>query len=107
MKTLTTIALAAALFGGVSMASAQNAPTSQVSPSPDSINKGSRPTAPSGTESESAATGSRAHVAGRGKYCKVTSANGTLDCFYASMDACQKHSKSDNLRCVTNPNRGT
>jgi hypothetical protein len=29
-------------------------------------------------------------VAGKGKYCKETAVNGYLDCFYASLDACQK-----------------
>ena len=38
---------------------------------------------------------------GKGKYCKDY-----LDCFYASLDACQKHNKP-NVRCVTNPNSGT
>jgi hypothetical protein len=32
--------------------------------------------------------------------------SGYLDCFYASLDACEKHNKS-NLRCVANPNSGT
>jgi len=47
------------------------------------------------------------YVAGKGKYCKETAASGYLDCFYASLDACQKHNKSPNLRCVANPNSGT
>jgi hypothetical protein len=46
-------------------------------------------------------------VAGRGKYCKETGVGGYLDCFYASLDACQKHNKSANARCVPNPNSGT
>jgi len=37
------------------------------------------------------------YVAGKAKYCKET----------ASPDACQKHNKSANLRCVANPNSGT
>jgi hypothetical protein len=47
------------------------------------------------------------YVAGKAKYCKETAVNGYLDCFYASPDACQKHNKSANLRCVANPNSGT
>jgi hypothetical protein len=47
------------------------------------------------------------YVAGKGKYCKETAVNGYLDCFYASLDACQKHNKSTNLRCIANPNSGT
>jgi hypothetical protein len=47
------------------------------------------------------------YVAGRAKYCKETVVSGYLDCFYASVDACEKHNKSSNLRCVANPNSGT
>jgi len=47
------------------------------------------------------------YVAGKAKYCKETAASGYLDCFYASLDACQKHNKSTNVRCVANPNSGT
>jgi len=47
------------------------------------------------------------YVAGKAKYCKETAASGYLDCFYASLDACQKHNKSTVLRCVANPNSGT
>jgi hypothetical protein len=53
------------------------------------------------------ADGSSVYVAGKGKYCKETAVNGYLDCFYASLDACQKHNKSSNVRCVANPNSGT
>ena len=47
------------------------------------------------------------YVAGKAKYCKETVVSGYLDCFYASLDACQKHYKSTNIRCVANPNSGT
>jgi hypothetical protein len=47
------------------------------------------------------------YVAGKGKYCRETAVRGYLDCFYASLDACQKHNKSANTRCVPNPNSGT
>jgi hypothetical protein len=43
--------------------------------------------------------GTSAYVAGNGKYCKETSVSGYLDCFYASLEACQKHNKSNN-RCL-------
>jgi hypothetical protein len=77
MKTLTTIAVLTALIIGVSMANAQNDDTSQ---------------------------STSVYVAGKGNYCKETPVSGYLDCFYASSDACQKHNKSSNLRCVANPN---
>jgi hypothetical protein len=47
------------------------------------------------------------YVAGKGKYCKETAVSGYLDCFYANLDACQRHNKSTDLRCVANPNSGT
>ena len=104
MRSVAAIA-AAALFAMISAAAAQNAPTTAVSPSPASINKSSRATLPSGSEDRAAATDSRRRVAGHGKFCRQTSASGTLDCFYASMSACHKHAKSNNLNCVSNPNR--
>ena len=51
--------------------------------------------------------GASVYVAGKGKYCKETGVRGYLDCFYASLDACQKHNKSASARCVPNPNCGT
>jgi hypothetical protein len=51
--------------------------------------------------------GASVYVAGKGKYCRETGVRGYLDCFYASLDACQKHNKSANARCVPNPNSGT
>jgi hypothetical protein len=51
--------------------------------------------------------GTSVYVAGKGKYCKETSVSGYLDFFYASVEACQKHNKSTNIRCVANPNPGT
>ncbi|SRR6266581_4149431 len=47
------------------------------------------------------------YVAGKGKYCKETAVSGYLDCFYASMQACEKRNKSGSFRCVPNPNSGT
>jgi hypothetical protein len=77
MKSLTTITVLTALIIGASMANARNDGTSQ---------------------------STSAYIAGKGKYCKETQASGYLDCFYANLDACQKHNKSSNLRCVANPN---
>jgi hypothetical protein len=47
---------------------------------------------------------SASYVAGRGKYCKESALSANLDCFYASLDACEKHNRSTNVRCVANPN---
>ena len=79
VRTLTTIAVLTVLIGGV-LADARADDTSQ---------------------------GTSIYVAGKGKYCKETSMSGYLDCFYASVEACQKHNKSTNIRCVANPNSGT
>jgi len=64
---------------------------------------------PSAPTAQPPVTSQRAsvYVAGKGKYCKETGVSGYLDCFYASLDACQKHNKSANARCVPNPNSGT
>ena len=51
MKKLTIIAAAAVLLGGISIAAAQNAPTTKDVTSPNSINKGSVATRNSGAES--------------------------------------------------------
>ena len=107
MKSLTAIALAAALFAGATTASAQNAtPITKVAPSPSNINKSNSPGKPSGSEASSAAASQPARVSGTGKFCRPKAAN-RLDCRYASMTACQKHNKSNNLHCVSNPNLGT
>jgi hypothetical protein len=108
MKVITAIALAAAVLTSATIASAQNtAPTTKVTPSPSNINKSSRATMPSGSEAPAAASGQHARVVGHGKFCRPMAANGALDCRYASMDACTKHNKSSNLKCVANPRLGT
>ena len=58
------------------------------------------------SRADSVSPSASVYVAGKGKYCKETAVSGYLDCFYASLDACQKHNKP-NVRCVTNPNSGT
>jgi len=80
VKTLTAMAAVAALLGGVVVENARADDTSQ---------------------------STSVYVAGKGKYCKETSLSGYFDCFYASLDACQKHNKSTNIRCIANPNSGT
>jgi hypothetical protein len=61
------------------------------------------PSASPGTTSQSAAL----KIAGKGKYCKEAGVRGYLDCFYTSLEACQKHNKSASVRCVPNPNSGS
>jgi hypothetical protein len=77
-------------------------PKSEV-PSTGGSELASTPTAQPPATSE----GASVYVAGKGKYCKETAVRGYLDCFYASLDACQKSNRSANTRCVPNPNSGT
>jgi hypothetical protein len=67
----------------------------------------SAPTVQPSARASSTSQSASVKVAGKGKYCKETAVSGYLDCFYASIDACQKHIKSANARCVPNPNSGT
>jgi hypothetical protein len=67
----------------------------------------SAPTAQAPERASNTSQSASVKVAGKGKYCKETGVSGYLDCFYASLDACQKHNKSANARCVPNPNSGT
>jgi hypothetical protein len=67
---------------------------------------GELPSAPT-AQPPATSQGASVYVAGKGKYCRETAVRGYLDCFYASLDACQKHNKSANTRCVPNPNSGT
>ena len=106
MKYQFVIALTLALFCSMTFATAQNAPTTNISPSPSSINKSSRATLPSGAENQTTAAHKPQHVAGDKKYCRPSHGGSSLNCFFASMKSCQKQSKGNNLRCVTNPDRG-
>src|SRR5262249_5227615 len=75
-------------------------------PEVPSTASGGRANAPT-AQQPATSQGASLYVAGKGKYCRETSVRGYLDCFYASLDACQKHNKSANARCVPNPNSGT
>ena len=67
---------------------------------------GELPSAPAAQPSATS-QGASVYVAGKGKFCRETAVSGYLDCFYASLEACQKSNKSANARCVPNPNSGT
>ena len=84
MKTLTTMTALALLLGGVSIASAQN------SMGRSSNTSGSPPVA-----------------TGNAAFCINISAGSGLNCKYASMAACEKDAKPQNLLCSPNPNKGT
>jgi hypothetical protein len=108
MKPLTALAAIAALIVGMSIAGAQNAPTTSPGTSPNSINKSNQPSKNSGAESEIAAQGRvPANVAGKSKYCAQTTVSGPLQCTYATLAACDKTNSWNSLKCVINPNMGT
>ena len=67
---------------------------------------GELPSAPAAQPSATS-QGASVYVAGKGKFCRETAVSGYLDCFYASLEPCQKSNKSANARCVPNPNSGT
>lgn len=82
MKTLTTLTAIATMVAGISFAQAQmGAP-------------------PSGSMQ-------KAQTVGNSPFCISTSASGALNCKYASMAACEKDAKPQNLNCSPNPNKGT
>lgn len=115
MKTLTTLTAVAALIAGLSIASAQNAPTTTPNTSPNAANKGSQPDTPSGARGSQGSTGpsmsgqSKSKMGatagmkytGTGKFCIETSPGGaSMNCKFASMEACQKEAKPNNFQCV-------
>jgi hypothetical protein len=85
MKTLTTLAAVAALVAGVSFAQAQG-----TMGSPSSGSNMQKP-----------------QTVGNAAFCINTSASGGLNCKYASMAACEKDAKPQNLNCSPNPNKST
>jgi hypothetical protein len=101
MKLTASFATVLALAIGISVANAQNQPTTNVAPPPNSINKGNT-TKPSGSEAQPAANNRGARVIGSGKFCSK-SASGALRCRYSSMSACEKSSRHGNLHCVARP----
>jgi hypothetical protein len=86
MRTLTTLAAIAALAAGISFAQAQGTTNSPSS---------------SGSSMQAAQT------IGNSPFCINTSASGSLNCKYASMAACEKDAKPQNLNCSPNPKKST
>jgi hypothetical protein len=101
---ILTITRTAALLASMTLANAQNAPTTKVGPSPNSINKSNLPTTHSGSESQAEASRTPAEIIGKNKFC-TESPQHVLRCEFASMSACQK--KAGNLNCVSRPARTT
>jgi hypothetical protein len=85
MKTLTTVTAIVALVAGISIAQAQG--TMGTSSSPGGLQ------APQTT--------------GNAAFCIATSTGGPLNCKYASLAACEKDAKPQNLNCSPNPKKST
>ena len=101
MRKSTLIVMTAAVF---------STPPLSVNWSADknlSVSRDNAYAAVSEARADSISQSTSVYVAGKAKYCKETAVSGYLDCFYSSPDACQKHNKSANLRCVANPNSGS
>jgi len=84
MKTLTTLTAVCALVAGISFAQAQG---TMGSPSSSSMQK--------------------QQMVGTLPFCINMSASGGLNCKYASLAACEKDAKPQNLNCSPNPNKST
>lgn len=94
MKTLTTLTAIAALVAGMSIASAQMSPSGSTSPK-------------SGVSGTAGSSSSPQAATGSGQFCIETSKGGGMNCKYASMAACEKDAKAQNLNCSPNPNKST
>ncbi|HZP69123.1 MAG TPA: hypothetical protein VFB29_04190 [Pseudolabrys sp.] len=87
MKPLITLTAIAALFAGVALAQAQGT-------------MGKPGSSTSGGNMQPQTTGNAA-------FCITTSPGGLLNCKYASMAACEKDAKAQNLSCSANPKKST
>jgi hypothetical protein len=112
MKTITTLTAIAALIAGISIASAQNAggPAPEGA-SPGNINKGEVGTdsggGQSGNESGRIARqpgGMNKKVSGNGRFCIEISKGGSVECTFASLEACTRDAQPRGLQCSANPN---
>ncbi len=87
-NTVTTLTAVVALVAGVSFAQAQGTMGKTSSPSYGSSMQGPQ-------------------TIGNAAFCINTSASGALNCKYASMAACEKDAKPQNLNCSPNPKKST
>jgi hypothetical protein len=83
MKQLTTLPAVAAVIAGISVAQAQ------------------------GTMGSPSGSMQKAQTVGNSAFCINMSGGGGLNCKYASMAACEKDAKPQNLSCSPNPNKST
>jgi hypothetical protein len=83
-------------------ATAQNQPTTNVSPPPNSINKGNLPQ-PSRSEAQAAAQNRNVRMTGRAKYCSVAAGEKLLHGRYRTMKSCERSKAPGNLHCAARP----
>lgn len=102
MKTL--ILSAFLLIAATPAAFAQNQPTTEFNPGPNSINRSfwGGPGTKSGAESQAAALNIPARVYGHGDYCTQIG-DFTLRCTFKTQSACEASGLHGNLSCVANP----
>ncbi len=86
MKTLTTVTAVVALVAGISIAQAQGT---------------------MGKHGSSSANMQAPQTTGSAAFCIATSPGGPLNCKYASLAACEKDAKPQNLNCSPNPKKST
>jgi long-subunit fatty acid transport protein len=88
-NTVTTLTAVVALVAGISIAQAQG-----------TMGKTSSPSTSGGSMQGPQTIGNAA-------FCINTSASGALNCKYASLAACEKDAKPQNLNCSPNPKKST
>jgi len=86
MKTLSILTAVAVLGAGVSIVQAQGT-------------MGKTGSSSSGMQAP--------QTTGNAAFCIATSPSGALNCKYASMAACEKDAKPQNLNCSPNPKKST
>jgi hypothetical protein len=107
MKILSLSAAAVLLVAGLSVANAQNQPTTNSSPPPNSINMGSTAhSGRSGAESQPVAKNGAVRIIGDARYC-TRGRDHVLHCHFRSMASCEKHGHHGNLACVARPSATT
>lgn len=108
MKILTTLTAVAALVLGMSIAAAQTPTTNKMQTQDKASGTQMDLNTSAGANAKSGKTASPGpKTIGMAAFCINTSANGALNCKYASMAACEKDAKPQNLNCSPNPNMGT
>jgi len=107
MKTITTLTAVAALLAGITVASAQmDRPADNNRANATQYNSQAADPANSTRSSGAAPSAGSQQAMGNAPFCITTSAsNGSLNCKYASMAACETDAKPQNYQCSPNPKK--